>query len=428
MSSAQAMGVEGTPDAVFAPAARVHYHVAMPAFSPFRGLRYDPSRADLADVTAPPYDVIDAEQRAELVARHPDNVVRIDLPATEDGVDPYEVAPALLARWQAEGLLRRDDTPCLYVYGLEFVDDAGAHRTTLGVMGALTLERPGEGGILPHEHTTPKAKSDRLRMLQVCEANLSAVWGLVPADGLTALLRVDHDPVADFTDDDGVRHRFWVVDEPGRVEAIAAAVSGAPCVIADGHHRYETSLAYRDERLAADGPGPWEAAMVWAVELAEDQLCVRPIHRLVGGLPEDLDLRAALEPFFSISPLVHDGPLDDASVAALVDAGALALVTASEALLLRPHPGAFDGVRDLDTVRLDTVLATLPDHDLSYQHGVDNVVRRVAKGDAQWGVLLRPASVAQILEIAHGGERMPPKTTFFHPKPRTGLVIRPLDD
>lgn len=399
----------------------------MPDFAPFRGLRYDPARVDLAAVTAPPYDVIDEEQRATLVGRDPMNVVRVDLPAAEDGRDPYEVAPTLLADWEAASILRRDDRPSFYVHAMDFVDDSGAPRTTVGVLGALQLERPGEGGILPHEHTTPKAKSDRLRMLQVCRANLSAVWGLVPAAGLAGLLAVDDAPVGDFVDDDGVRHRLWVVDDAERIDAIRAAVSAVPFVIADGHHRYETSLQYRDERRAADGDGPWDAALVWAVELAEDQLFVRPIHRLISGLPDGVDVLEALMPFYAPEPFPADEPYDESTVAALVEAGGIGLLMPDEPWLLVPRPGVFDGVRELDTTRLDVALAALPEHELSYQHGVGNVVRRIAKGEAQAGLLLRPAPVSQILEIAHGGERMPPKTTFFHPKPVTGLVIRPLD-
>jgi uncharacterized protein (DUF1015 family) len=399
----------------------------MPEFAPFRGLRYDTSRVDLAEVTAPPYDVIDEEQRAALVARHDHNIVRVDLPAAEDGHDPYEVAPSLLAGWEADGVLHRDQQPAFYVHAMDFVDDTGVARTTTGVLGALRLEAPGEGGILPHEHTTPKAKSDRLRMLEVCEANLSAVWGLAPAAGLTDLLQIDATPVADFTDDDGVRHRFWVLVDPERVEAIATAVSAVPLVIADGHHRYETSLQYRDERRASGGEGPWDSTLVWVVELAEDQLCVRPIHRLVSGLPDGVDLLEALMPYYAPEPFPVDEPLEEDAVAALVEAGGIGLVLPDELYLLAPRPGVFDSVRDLDTTRLDVALADLPPHELAYQHGVGNVVRRVAKGDAQGGVLLRPAPVEQILEIARGGERMPPKTTFFHPKPCTGLVIRPLD-
>ena len=287
---------------------------AMPAFAPFRGVRFDPERTVAADVTAPPYDVIDEEQRAALIERCADNVVRVDLPSGEDGRDPYEVAPALLAAWRADGTLVRDQSASYYVYRLDFVDDTGVERSTTGVFGALTLERPGEGGILPHEQTTPKAKSDRLRMLQVCEANLSAVWGLVPAPGLTTLLTVDQPALGDFVDEDGVRHRFWVVDDPETVRSISATVSAAPMVIADGHHRFETSLAYRDERRETDGAGPWDAALFWAVELSEEQLCVRPIHRLLSGLPDDLDLVAALAPSFEATSLGPPGDLDDGVV------------------------------------------------------------------------------------------------------------------
>jgi uncharacterized protein (DUF1015 family) len=400
----------------------------MPRFSPFRGVRFDPDRAALQEVTAPPYDVIDAADRRTLVARHPDNVVRVDLPEAEDGDDPYDVAPRLLARWQAEGLLVREQTPSFYVHRMDFTDETGLQRSTLGVLGALDLERPGEGGILPHEHTTPKAKSDRLRMLQVCQANLSAVWGLVPAPGLSDLLDLDDAPSGDFTDPDGVRHRLWVVSDPERRDAIGATVSAAPVVIADGHHRYETSLAYRDERRARDGAGPWDATLLWAVELAESQLCVLPIHRLLSGLDAPDGLVAALEGFFHTEAYVEPGDLDESTVADLVDRGALALVLADRTLLLQPRAGAFEGVRDLDTSRLDAALTEAPTHDLSFQHGVTNVVRRVRDGEAEAGVLLRPASVTQILDIAHGGERMPPKTTFFHPKPPTGLVLRLLDE
>lgn len=400
----------------------------MPRFTPFRGLRYDSTRADLAAVTAPPYDVIDDEERATLVSGAADNIVRIDLPVAEERVDPYEVAPALLGQWSRDGLLVRDDDPAFYVYRLDYIDDVGAPAHTLGVLGALTLERPGEGGILPHEHTTPKAKSDRLRMLQVCEANLSAVWGLSPASGLSDLLQSDDVPAVDFEDADGIRHRLWLIVEPGRIAAISSAVASEPVVIADGHHRYETSLQYRDERRDSDGPGPWDETLMWIVELAPDQLGVRPIHRLLSALPDGTDVVGALGAYFEVGEPEDASAADDRTVPRLVAEGALAVVVGTELRLLHPRPGAFDGVRSLDTSWVEAATSALPPHEVTYQHGVENIVRRVAKGDAQAGLLLRPASVAQILDIAHGGERMPPKTTFFHPKPRTGLVIRVLDE
>ena len=395
----------------------------MPRFEPFAGLRYrDP--ASLEAVTAPPYDVIDDRQRAELAAE-PLNAVRIDLPVDEDGQDRYQVACRLLHEWQDQGVLVRDDTPTFTVYRMTFTDETGEVRHTTGVIGALELWPPGAGEILPHEHTTKKAKSDRLDMLRSCRANLSAIWGLSLGKGLTDLLPTDHDPDADWTDPDGVRHTVWVVRDAERNGRIAALVLDHPIVIADGHHRYETSLQYRDERRVTDGPGTAaDLTMCYVVELVEDELTVQPIHRLVAGLPPGAELPILLGDHFDVSTTEPFGP--DA-VARLVEQGGLGLVTAEGSFLLRPRPDAFDADVDLDTVRLEMARAGLPAHELSYQHGVANVVDAVARGDAQAAVLMRPATVAQIQAIAHGGERMPPKTTFFAPKPATGIVFRPLD-
>ena len=209
--------------------------------------------------------------------------------------------------------------------------------------------------------------------------------------------------------------------------AITDAVGSNPVVIADGHHRYETSLAYRDEQRAQGAPpgAASESTLVYVVELVDDELNVLPIHRLVSGLPAGFDLAAALEASFVLTPAGSIG----ADIAERMAAhGALVLVTAEGAWYLEPRPETLAAARDLDSSRLDVALAQLPGHELTFQHGVDQVLAKVASGQAQAGILLRPASVAQIIDIAHGGERMPPKTTFFHPKPRTGVVFRLLDD
>jgi uncharacterized protein (DUF1015 family) len=392
-------------------------------FQPFAGIRYDLGRVSLDRVISPPYDVIDDAQRAELAGRDPHNAVRVDLPVDEDGQDRYQVASALLARWQEEGVLVTDGRPSFTVHRMAYVDDAGVPRHTTGVIGALELSPPGTD-ILPHEHTTPKAKSDRLDMLRSCRANTSAIWGLSLAKGLTDLLPVEVEPTATVDDGEGVIHTVWVVDDPEVCAAIADAVAAQPVVIADGHHRYETSLAYRREREAADGrAGDAEATMAYIVELVEDELTVRAIHRLLDGLPADTDLVAALDPWFEA---IGPPPAGEPPTAAMAAAGALCAVTPAGEVLLRPRPEALADAADLDSARLDVALAALPPHALRFQHGVDNVRRAVDGGEAQFGVLLRPATVAQIEANAHSGERMPPKTTFFHPKPKTGLVFRSL--
>ena len=395
----------------------------MARFEPFAGIRYDLERSDLARVIAPPYDVIDADQRAALAARDPHNAVRIDLPDEADGEARYDIAHQQLDAWLADGTLVVDERPSFTLYRMAATGEDGVERHTTGVIGALELSPPGSD-ILPHEHTTKKAKSDRLDLLRSCRANLSAIWGLSLAKGLTDLLPVDEPPLADLVDEDGVRHTVWRTDDPGTCAAISAAVAEQPVVIADGHHRYETSLAYKAEREAADGDaGDAGATLAFIVELVEDELTVHAIHRLLSGLPEGLDLVDALSPWFEEA----GSPPDDVPVTtAMADRGCLVAVLPDREVLLRPRPDALAEARDLDSSRLDVGLAALPSHDLAFQHGVENVRAAVARGDAQAGVLLRPVTVAQIEATAHGGERMPPKSTFFHPKPKTGLVFRSL--
>jgi uncharacterized protein (DUF1015 family) len=394
----------------------------VPRFEPFIGIRYDTATLDPALVTAPPYDVISPTNRAALVASAPTNVVRIDLPI--DGDDPYGDAAQQFAQWRSEGVLIEDPQPSFTVYRMDAPDENGIIGHTTGVIGAMELTRPGEGDILPHEFTTPKAKSDRLDLLRSTRSNLSAVWGLSPARGLTALLESSEAPLCRF-EADGVTHSVWRITDTARIDAIRAAIGSAPIVIADGHHRYETSLAYRDERRASDGNGGQaDAVMTFVVELVEDELDVGPIHRLLAGLPEGFDFRAAFDPFFEFEAFRFN---DSPTVRRIQELGGLVLVLPGDTWLLRPRPETISATRDLDSSRLDLALASLPDHTLVYQHGVEHIRSAVDSGAAQAGVLLRPVTIDQIIEIAKGGEKMPPKSTFFAPKPRTGVVFRSID-
>jgi uncharacterized protein (DUF1015 family) len=358
------------------------------------------------DVTSPPYDVIDADDRAALVRRSPTNAVVIDLPDEADGPGRYTDAAATMDRWRDEGVLVTDDVPSFTVHRMAFRDDEGRPAHTLGVIGALELEAPGDG-ILPHEHTTPKAKSDRLDLMRATRAQLSAVWVLSLTSGLSDRLADPGEPLADWTDEDGVQHTVWRIDDPVRVAAIAEAVAASPVVVADGHHRYETALTYQDE-VGSDAAG---SMMSYVVELVDDQLTVRPIHRLLNGLPDGFDLVEALSRSYEVT---------DADEGA---APPLLVLPGDRRLALRERSGAFAGVPDLDSARLAHALEGVP-AEVTYQHGVDRVVKAVDGGEAQAGVLVRPATVGQIRANAASGERMPPKTTFFHPKPPTGIVFR----
>lgn len=398
----------------------------MSRFEPFRGVRYDTVNRAIDDVTAPPYDVIDARDRSALVQRSEHNIVRIDLPDEDDGPGRYDLAADRFSAWLDEGVLVQDTEPSFYIYRMDYQDDQGNAAHTVGVLGALELSRPGEGAILPHEHTTPKAKSDRLDLLRATRVNLSAIWGLSLSHGLTACLAVTTEPDESWDDEDGVTHSLWRVSDPDQVAAISASVAETPVVIADGHHRFETSVAYRDERREVDGTGgPADLAMIYIVELVEDELTVRPIHRLLTGITSDTALVTALEACFEIS---NAGTAHDDITEQMRATGSLALVAPDgSARLLKPRADMFEGVDDLDSSRLSKALEPLDGVEVRYQHGVDRILRALSNGEANYGVLLRPATVAQIEKNAHDGRRMPPKTTFFHPKPRTGMVMRRTD-
>ena len=399
----------------------------MPRFEPFQGLRFRSEVAPLAQVIAPPYDVISASERSHLASRHRANAVLVELPEADlpGGRDRYAVAADLFARWQSKGILVADPGRNLYPYRM--TDPSG--RATTGVIGALGLADPGEeSDILPHEQTLPKPKSDRLDLLRATRANLSPIWGLSMAAGVTATFDpTDDEPVADVYDDDGVRHQLWVLNDADTVGAVGTAVATAPVVLADGHHRYETARAYQAERRQANGgaAGPYDLVMALVVELSEDQLTVGAIHRTISGLPEGFDLIGALAPWFDV---VRAGAADDRTLGALSGSSSLTLVTGGQAYLLlaRPEMQEQEG-NDLDSNLIATALAALPPHEVMHRHSVAEAMEALRDGEGQAAFLLRPVTVKQIEEWANERRRMPPKTTFFSPKPRTGMVFRSLD-
>jgi len=398
----------------------------MPRFEPFAGVRYDTDRVSLDDVVAPPYDVIGPDERERLGARSRWNVVHVDLAHPGEAGDRYQAARCQFDEWMETGVLAVDPDPAFYVYKMGFHEDDGTPRQTSGVIGALGLVSPGQGGILPHEHTMTKPKDDRLNLMRACRANLSPIWGLSLATGLSELCEVSGPPLARCTDDEGVHHRLWRVTQPGVVDALRATVASSPVVIADGHHRYETALAWQDEvrSSAGDRSGDHDLVLAYVVELATDQLSVGPIHRALSSLPDDFDPVGALTGQFDLD---DGGSPDDGLGARMASAGALGIVVADQAWLARPAAANGHGDRsEPDAALLERVLATWPAHVTEYLHRTGDIVEAVESGRAQIGLLLRPATVDQIAATARAGRRMPPKTTFFRPKPRTGMVFRRL--
>lgn len=434
----------------------------MPDIRPFRALRYNPEVAgDPALLVAPPYDVIGPALHERLLARHPRNSVRLDLPAVEPGDEPderYRRVARTVAEWRSDGTLRRDPRPSVYVYEQTYrVPGTSIERTQRGFFARLRIEPFGPGSsVLPHERTLSGPKEDRYRLLRATGLNTSPVVGLYDDPSraaATALARVTASvPVADLVDDDGVRHRLWVVAmEPGGVaESLITVASAGPVFIADGHHRYETAVRYRDERrVHSSETDPAFDFLLMLFLDAADALTVLPTHRLVRGLGEEGVERLA----DGLPRLFHVEPTDREALIARFEAagglpgggGRFGLLTRSRAWLLTARrdaiaalegPGGGSSVRALDVSMLGAALEALAGIDpaavaggqrIAYTKSAQDAAAVVAAGEdgVDAAFLLEPTPVASILAVARDGDVMPQKSTYFYPKALTGLLLNP---
>jgi uncharacterized protein (DUF1015 family) len=394
-------------------------------FEPFRAIRYT-EQGDASTLLAPPYDVLNAADRDRLIDSNQTNSVRLDFPPGKEDPSAYAAARSLLDSWRTQGVLATDDAPTFTIMRMTAppANDGTPGRATTGVLGALALEQPGTGDILPHEQTTAKDKADRLNLIRATEINTSPIWGLSMSEGLGSALSSFTNDIPSMVgyDEDGVRHEAWIISGDEQLREISAIVQQSPVVIADGHHRFETGLAYLNERSSA--PGEARSILAYIVELAPNELEVRPIHRLLD-LPEDFDLASALAPHFEVSTIDELDPTK--IVAILPELGALAAVQGTRAYYLRAKTGAFDPAISLDSERLRAALdATGANIDVTYHHDFVHLCDRTTKEANKAAIALRPATVDQIRAVANARTRMPAKTTFFWPKPRTGILFRPV--
>lgn len=394
----------------------------MPIFEPFRAVRYAASR-DLAVLTAPPYDVLSDADVDALTALDERNIVNVDVP--RGGGDRYAVAGATLREWVADGTLVVDTEPSLTIYRRRFADATGQQRELTGVVGALEVVDVGSGEVLAHERTTPKASTDRLELTRATKANLSPVWCLSAYPGLSDLLSAPGEPMGQVTVD-GVEHVVERITDTTRLGAISAAVGSVPALIADGHHRYAVARQYRDEARASSGRTDTDAerTLAFVGELVADQLSVEAIHRLYTGVDAD-ELATLLSSAFALEPAGGLETLGPGVLGQMEQHGRLVVVGPAGWDWLVPKPGAFDDVRALDGLWLERTLEGSA-AEVTYQHGLSEVLAAVREGRASAGVLIRSVSVDEIRRTADEGLLMPPKSTYFTPKLRTGLVIRDL--
>jgi uncharacterized protein (DUF1015 family) len=393
---------------------------AVPRFEPFAAIRY--AADDLASVIAPPYDVLSDADVDAFEARSIHNIVRIDVP--RGGADRYDLAAETMHAWLAEGVLVADPYPSFTIYRMRFTDSAGTRRDIAGVLGGLEVVDLEAGGVLPHERTTAEASTDRLDLTRATGANLSPVWGLSLSAGLTELLAEPGEALCAVTDD-GVEHVLERVTDRERIAAIQAKLAADDVLIADGHHRYGISRSYRDEVREATGrtDTPAELTLAFVNELIEEQLSVEAIHRLYADI-DVADLATALNRSFELIPIDRPTPQ---TLAAMASQEFLVLFSPDRSWRLEARPGRFDGVRALDGGWLETALADVS-LKASYQHGLEATLLEVDSGRASAAVLIRPVSVTEIERTAREGLLMPPKSTFFTPKLKTGFVIRSLSE
>lgn len=426
----------------------------------FRGIRYDAAKAgDVSLLVSPPYDVIDAKLQRELYERSPYGIVRIDFGIEEPGDDAqknkYTRAAAAFEAWKKDGVLRADAEPCLYYVEEDYKGEFGASMTRSGFLGSVRVETAESGVYRPHEKTLAGPKADRLELTRACRANLSPVFSLYDdskgkVDSLFAAWKAS----AGKPDVEIPGARLWAVGDKALADAVARELKDKSFFIADGHHRYETSLNYLGEMRRthpdATGDEPWNFVLMYLVNLWSPGLSVLPTHRAVFGFYgfDGDGLVSRLRDRFEVEEI--SGGVD-ALLARMKErrgtrqtlgvglAGGKRFFTLSpkadldlDALL----PDRAPALRKLDVTILHSLViekilgidekAQEEQRNLRYVKEADDLALQLAAGDADVGFFLNPTPVSQVKEAAEAGQRMPQKSTFFYPKLVTGLVIHPL--
>ena len=416
----------------------------MAEVKPFSALHYNLSAVPaLADVTAPPYDVIDAGQRAALLARSPFNVVELDLPEAPQGRDPYEHAAERLEEWTLQSILAADREPSIWALTQDYTGPDDNAYTRRGFLARVRVTDYGPGLIRPHERTQPGPKEDRLRLTRATRHNLSPIFALHPGSvwGQLEPHLVD-DPWGEVTDADGTLHRVWRIADPAVHETLGAALADAELLIADGHHRYETARTYADE---VGGDGPHRYTLVCLVSLEDPGLTVFATHRLLRDLDRDAQerLAAGIRESFDVEQVPEDrldpADRDGPGVFGYIDAHfrrPYRLRLKDPAAIDQALANNSDAYRRLDAAILEELILKrtlgMSDDDiaakrgLGYATGAPEALRQLDAGNYEAAFLLRPTPVEQVREVAAAGETMPPKSTYFFPKLLTGIAFNPL--
>jgi uncharacterized protein (DUF1015 family) len=434
---------------------------------PFRAFRYDPRQVSPDQVVTQPYDKITPTLQDRYYAASPYNLVRIILGRREETdnstINVYSRAAGYLSAWRQQGILRQDSDPSIYLYSQRFtLPGSTGELERRGFIALCRIEDYSAGVVFRHEQTLAKPKADRLELLRATRAHFGQIFVVYEDSGqVESLLVTNSDPDISATDEYGVVHRLWQVSDPGLINSVRTAMNDKKLIIADGHHRYETALAYRNERRAAassssissSGTSPYEFVMMTFINMNSRGLLILPTHRLVHSLASFSaeNFRNSARAFFDIEEV--DASLDaPRAVAILRELGrtgtSILAVTANRAFLLHhPNPNApqvFAGLsvrqQDLDVVQLHQCLLekvlNLSEESIRNQENIAYVrdagealsqVRGASGTGADIAFLMNPCRMAQVRDIAFAGEVMPQKSTDFYPKLLSGLTVYALD-
>ncbi len=424
----------------------------MPEIIPFKGILYSPELLkNASDLICPPYDVISSAFQQQLYGSSPFNSIRLELPLE---ADPYAAAAERLSEWLQNGELLADPVPAIYPYFQIFEDTDGVSHTRCGFFAAMRLHAFSEKKVLPHEKTLSGPKADRLNLFRKTKTNISGIFGLYAdetkvADRVMKAFAESHEPIVDALFQ-GVSNRMWRITDPELVAQFQTTLLDRAVYIADGHHRYDTGVNYRNERAAANpshtGNEPYNFILTYLANIHDEGLLIFPIHRLVHSLDgfDTALLTSRLEEFFTVTELP-----DRAALKAFLDGESstyaygvvapgmilgISLKTDPKPLLDAARPEALQrlGLVLLHDLVLGRILgisleAMAKQSNLLYVHDDRDVFDAVDSGKVQVGFVVKPTTVQQVLDVSETGEVMPQKSTFFYPKLMTGMLFNPLD-
>jgi uncharacterized protein (DUF1015 family) len=404
--------------------------------APFKSIRFNPSKvSNLSNVICPPYDVISVPEYDKLLKRHPQNIVRIELPLAQGKQDRYAVAADLWKKWQNQKVLAGDKEPGFFGYEQRF-SVGNESYVRRGFFAALRLETPGKGHVRPHERTFPKHKEDRLKLMRATHANMSPIFGIFfdKAKKAQALLtkRMASKPIAISRDDKGVTHRLWQWTDREAIKTLSAVLKAEDVLIADGHHRYETAWNYAQERVKQDRAANtrkrnYRYVMTFLCPLADPGLVIQPTHRSVRWTASWEEWEQRISPLYTFEKVVGLSGLL-AHLRTGKDPRSIGIVAQGGKIFILKPKKPNDSETALPVVPLhEQILKDIPLENIAFGQDPRDLVQNLQRGEVNAVFLLPPPDKEAFARICKAGRLLPQKSTYFYPKLGTGLVMRSLD-